>query len=176
MNFQEFKDEILRRAKEANACTSEYMRALQSNNFDKLMRVIKDNFGFACEGKVIDSSLIESCKDEFNANGIYCNVNVSAGFLLVSGNASVEARGNASVEASDNASVKARGNASVKARGNESVEAWGNASVEAWDNTYVTSYSIIECKLSDNAIYRIRGSNTIRYISDKIKFEKVNTI
>jgi hypothetical protein len=229
MEFNKLKNEILRRAKEARACTAEYQRAYQSNDCVELMQVIKDNFHFAVNNKVIDPSLIESCKDQFNANGIYCNVDVSDGFLLASGNATVrawgnatvrawgsatvEASGNATVEASgnatvraldnatveasgnatvralDNATVRASDNATVRASDNATVEAWGNATVEAWDsatvragdnatveawdNAYVTSYHTIECKLRDNAIYRIRESNTVRYVSDEIKFEKV---
>jgi hypothetical protein len=167
MEFNEFKKEILRRAKEANACADEYRRAYRSNDYSELIQVIKDNFNFAVIRKVIDPSLIEAYKDEFNANQIYCNVDVTSGFLLAWGNATVKAWGNATVEASDNATVKAWGNATVKA----SV----NATVEASDNAYTTSYCIIECKLSGDAIYRIRESNTIRYASDNIRFEKVKT-
>jgi hypothetical protein len=222
MNFNELKQEILRRAKEAGACTGEYLRALRSTDYVELMQVIKDNFDFAARHKVIDPALIESCKDQFNANQIYCNVDVSAGFLLAGnatvrawgnatvrawgsatveawGNATVRAWGSATVEASGNATVRASGNATVRAWGSATVEAWDSATVEAWDsatvrawgsatveawdsatveawgNTYTTSLYTIECKLRDNAIYRIRQSNTVRYVSDDINFEKVPT-
>ena len=197
MEFNDFKNEILRRAKEADACSGEYRRAYQSNDYSELMQVIKDNFDFAVRRKVIDPSLIETYKDQFTANQIYCNVDVTAGFLLASDNATVEASDNATVEASDNATVEAWGNATVKASDNATVKAWGNATVEAsdnatveawgnatvkasdnatveaWGNAYITSYYTIECKLHDNAIYRIRESNTVRYVSDNINFEKV---
>ena len=150
MEFNDFKNEILRRAKEADACSGEYRRAYQSNGYSELMQVIKDNFGFAVRYNVIDPSLIETYKDQFNANQIYCNVDAGSGFLFASDNATVRAWGNATVEASD------------------------NATVEAWGNAYVTSYYVIECKLRDNAIYRIRESNTVRYVSDNINFEKVS--
>ena len=156
MEFNDFKNEILRRAKEANACTNEYRRAYQSNDFGELMQVIKDNFNFVVQHKIIDQSLIESYKDQFTANQIYCNVDVTAGFLLACGNAT----------------VRALGNATVRAWGNATVRALGNATVEACGNAYITSYCTIECKLSDNAIYRIRKSNTIRYVSNNIKFDK----
>jgi hypothetical protein len=149
MEFNDFKNEILRRAKEADACNSEYRRAYQSNDYNELMRVIKDNFDFAVRRKVIDPSLIETYKDQFMANQIYCNVDVTTGFLL----------------ACDNATVKACDNATV--------EAWDNATVKAWGNAYITSYYAIGCKLRGNAIYRIRESNTVRYVSDNINLEKV---
>jgi hypothetical protein len=197
MEFNELKEEILRRAKEAKACTNEYRRACLSNDFCELMQVIKDNFHFAVSRKVIDASLIEANKDQFNANQIYCNVDVERGFLLACDNATVEAYDNATVkaydnatvEACDNATVKAYDNATVKAYNNATVEAYNNATVEAYDNatvkaynnatieardnSYVTSYCNLECKLSGNAIYRIRKSNTVMYASDDIRFKKV---
>ena len=88
------------------------------------------------------------------------------------GNATVKACGNATVKAWGNATVEACGNATVKACGNATVEACDNATVEACGNAYVSSYVIVECKLSDNAIYRIRRDNIIRFASDSIKFEK----
>ncbi|EGK03287.1 hypothetical protein, partial [Dysgonomonas mossii] len=86
--------------------------------------------------------------------------------------ATVEASGNATVRASDNATVRACDNATVEASGNATVRASGNATVEASGNAYITSYYTIECILSDNSIYRIRESNTIKFASDEIKFEK----
>jgi hypothetical protein len=189
MNFNEFKTEILRRAKETGACAKEYRRACESNDFSELMQVIKDNFDYAVRNNVIDPSLIETCKEQFNANKIYCNVDVTEGFLLASGNATVKASGSATVKAWGNATVRASGNATVEAWDGATVEAWDGATVEAWDgatvkawdgatvkawgNAYITSHYTIECKLRNNAIYRIRESNTIRYASDDIKFEKV---
>ena len=138
--FNQFKEEILKRAKQADACKPEYARAYKSETFAELIQVIKDNFNFAVSGKVIEPNIIEEYKDEFNTNDVWCNVERSSGFVL--------AYGNATVEAYDNATVKAYGNA------------------------YVSSFYVVECKLSDNAIHRIRVSNTIRYASDTIKFEK----
>ena len=194
--FNQFKEEILKRAKQADACKPEYARAYKSETFAELIQVIKDNFNFAVSGKVIEPNIIEEYKDEFNTNDVWCNVERSSGFVLAYDNATVKAYDNATVEAYDNATVEAYGNATVKAYdnatveayGNATVEAYGNATVEAYDNAtvkaydnatvkaygnaYVSSFYVVECKLSDNAIHRIRVSNTIRYASDTIKFEK----
>lgn len=43
-NFETIKSEILRRAKEAHACTEQYSRAYKSENMAQLCAVIKDNF------------------------------------------------------------------------------------------------------------------------------------
>ena len=80
---------------------------------------------------------------------------------------------NSSVEARGNSSVEAWGNSSVEARGNSSVVAYDNSSVEARGNSYTTSYDVIECKLNEHAIHRIRKTNTIRYADKDMKFELV---
>ena len=87
--------------------------------------------------------------------------------------ATVRAWGSATVEACDSATVRAWGSATVQASGNATVEACDSATVEASGSAYVTSYSTIECSLSDKAIYRIRETNTIRFVSEKLKFEKI---
>ena len=147
--FENFKSEILKRAKKANACRPEYGKACSSETFSELMQVIKDNFNFATQFRVIEPEIIEMYIDEFNANQIYCNMDVSSGFML------------------------AYGSATVKAYDSATVEAYGSATVEAYGSVYVTSYWIMECKLYNNAIYRIREKNVIRYASDSVKFEKV---
>ena len=103
-NFKEFKEEILKRAKAADACTPEYKRAYKSKSFEELLQVIKDNFDFAVRRKVIDIDLIKLYEPEFYKSKIYGNVDVSEGYLLVD-NTTVEALGNATVRALGNATV-----------------------------------------------------------------------
>ena len=170
-NFETIKSEILRRAKEAHACTEQFSRAYKSENMAQLCTVIKDNLRWACNNKVLTVDLLEQYKIEFSEHEIYVNVSVERGFMLCD-SATVKACGNATVEAWGSATVEACGNATVEAWGNATVEACGNATVEAWGNAYCASYSTIECKLSDNAIYRVRSSNIVYYASDDIKFEK----
>lgn len=102
--FNEFKEEILKRTKEANACRPEYGREYRSKTFTELMQVIKDNFQFAASGKIIEPTIIEAYKEEFNANMIWCNIDCSTGYLLVD-SATVEASGSATVRAYDSAYV-----------------------------------------------------------------------
>ena len=146
-NFEAIKAEILSRAKEARACTEQYGRAYKSETLQELCNVIKDNFHWCYNNKVITPDLLMQYREDFAQNEIFINISVQSGYLLC-----------------DNATVEAWGNATVKACDNATVEAWGNA--------YCTSYCTIECKLSDNAIYRVRSTNTIYYSSDKINFIK----
>ena len=210
--FEQFKNELLARAKAADACAAQYSRALHAETMDSLLAVVRDNFRWAARNDVLTGEFIDEWEDEFAAGSIWHNCNVENGYLLATegrfeardnssvvardnssvealgnssvvawdnssvvawDNSSVEARGNSSVEAWDNSSVEARGNSSVEARGNSSVEARGNSSVEARDNSYTTSYDVIECKLNEHAIHRIRKTNTLRYADKNMKVELV---
>jgi hypothetical protein len=182
--FEEFKDIILNKAKEESACKGQYQRALKSGTFEDLISIIKDNFQWSINHKIIDPILIKEYKQEFNVNGIWCNENICNGFLLATGNATVRAYGNATVEAYGNATVEAYGNATVRAydnaiveaTGNATVEAYGNATVRAYGNAYIYSYYIIECKLKDNAVYRLISENKIFYPEETaINIEKQTT-
>ena len=186
-NFKAIKAEILNRAKIAQACIEQYGRAYKSETLQELCDVIKNNFYWCTDNKVITPDLLMQYREDFAQNGIFINISVQSGFLLCD-NATVEAYDNTTVKAYGNAAVKAYGNATVKAYGNATVEAYdnatveaydnatvkayGNATVEAYDNAYCTSYYIIECKLSGNAIYKVRSTNTIYYSSNNIKFIK----
>ena len=188
VRFEKFKEEILARAKAADACAEQYSRALHAETLDELLAVVRDNFRWAVYNDVIDGGFIDKWKDEFAAGRIWHNCDVEDGFLLATegrfearGNSSVVARGNSSVVAwdnssvvaRDNSSVVARGNSSVVARDNSSVVAWDNSSVVAWGNSYTTSYDVIECQLNEHAIHRIRSTNTIRYADKDMKFQLV---
>ena len=154
-DFEDIKAEILNRAKAAKACTEQYSRAYKSETLQELCSVIKDNFNWCFNNKVITSNLLMQYREDFAQNDIFINISVRSGFLLC-----------------DNATVEAWGNATVKAWDNATVKAWGNVTVEACDNAYCTSHCIIECKLSNNAIYRVKSTNTVYYSSDNINFIK----
>ena len=243
--FEELKKIILERARNASACREQYGRAYRAENLEELMQVVRDNFWWACHNRVIDSDIVDAYRDEFATGKIWHNENITEGFLIASGSATVEAYGNATVradgnatvraygsatveadgnatveaycnatveaygnatvkasdsatvKASDSATVRADGNATVRAYGsatvraydsatvkaygsatveaycNATVEAYGNATVRAYDSAYVTSWDIFECKLSDAAIWRIQKNNTVRYIDENMKFEKI---
>ena len=194
-DFEDIKAEILNRAKAAKPCTEQYSRAYKSETLQELCSVIKDNFNWWVNNKVITSDLLIQYRKDFAQNDIFINISVRCGFLLCDnatveacdnatveawgnaivkayGNAIVEAWGNAIVKAYGNAIVKAYDNAIVKACDNATVEAYDNATVEACDNAYCTSHHIIECKLSGDAIYRVKSTNTVYYSSDNINFIK----
>ena len=170
--FEEIKKEILERAHKAGACTEQYKRAYQSDNLETLCNVIKDNFWWCCRNNVLDGELIDKYKEIFSENKIYHNVSVESGWLLASGNSTVEAYGNSTVKAYGNSTVEAYDNSTVEAYGNSTVEAYDNSTVKAYDNSYINCRSTIECVIKDNSIVRRWDTNTIQYVSDELKFEK----
>ena len=160
--FEEIKKEILERAHNARACTIQYKRAYQSENLETLCNVIKDNFWWCCRNNVLDGELIDKYKKIFSDNKIYHNVSIKSGFLLASGNSTVEASGNSTVKAYDNSTVKASGNSTVKASGNSTVQASGNSTVEASGNSTVKASGNSTVEAYDNSTVQAYGNSTVK--------------
>jgi len=172
-NFEKIKEKIIKSAKENGACKPEFRRALESSTLKELCNVLKDNFNWGCSNNVITPDLINEFKDEFASCDIFINQDVSSGFLLAWGSATVEAWGSATVEAYGSATVEAWGSATVEAYGSATVEAYDSATVKAWGSATVFCRSTIECKISDKVIIRRTDINTIQYCDENMKFEKI---
>lgn len=152
-NFNEIKQEILRRAKKASACKSEYGRAYAAENLYELSEVIKDNFDWACDYGVLTVDLIEQYKEDFSANDIYANQNVKYGYLLCS---------NAKVEVYGNTIVKAYGNSKVEAYESATVEAFDSTAVRAYDSTMIQANNNVTVKAYNTATVEARGRATVK--------------
>lgn len=161
--FKEIKDEILRRGYKANAC-DEIDRAEDSESMKELSQVIKDNFSWCCYKKVLDVDIITQYSEEFASVGIYANESRSDGYVVIDSEVS-ELSGNAIAILFGNATVnEVFGNATVnEVCDNATVNrVCDNATVnEVCGNAYISVYSYIECKISDNAIMRVRSENKI---------------
>ncbi len=186
MNFKEFKTEMVSRCKSKSACTTEFKRVLDSENYKELITVLTDNFSWSCNNKIIDIELLEKVGNKtLNKYDLAINVTVIKGFLLVDsatveawgsatvearGSATVKARGSATVKAWDNATVEARGSATVEARGsatveaggNATVKAWGSATVKAWDNATVEAWGSATVEARDSATVEAGGNATVK--------------
>jgi len=174
--FEGLKAEILRRAKEAQACVPEYSRAYKVETLQELMEVVKENFYWCCAHGVITPELVAEHEEEFEWNGIYANKSVKSGYILASGNATVEAWGNATVRAWDNATVRASGNATVRASDNATVRAWDNATVRASGNATVRASGNATVRASGNATVEASGNATVEasgnaYVSSFFKIK-----
>ena len=128
--FEEIKKEILERAHNARACTIQYKRAYQSENLETLCNVIKDNFWWCCRNNVLDGELIDKYKKIFSDNKIYHNVSIKSGFLLASGNSTVQAYDNSTVEAYDNSYINCRSTIECVLKDNSIVRKWDTNTIQ----------------------------------------------
>ena len=176
--FEELKKIILERAHAAGACREQYGRAYKAENLADLMAVVRNNFYWAVNNRVIDGELIDTYKAEFNEGRIWHNENTAEGCLLASDSATVEASGSATVRASDSATVRASDSATVEASGSATVRAYdsatvraygsatveasGSATVEAYGSATVEAYGSATVEASGSATVRAYGSATVR--------------
>lgn len=134
MEFNQFKNEILGRAKKARACKEEYKRAFESETLGDLMAVIKDNFRFAVLEKVIDGQMITENKKEFNKAGMFYNTNVLNGCLLADGCGSYKVMGTSEVVAFDGVELDVFGRSIVYAKDDVFVRGFENSQTFLFDS------------------------------------------
>ena len=150
--FEDVKEELLQRAREAGACQKGYKMGLEANSKQELLKAITENWQWVLYiKKIVDAKYLEEnfTQDELNEAGIYtCGTHeirtVSFAYdsatVKACGSATVEACGSATVEAYDSATVKAYGSATVEAYDSATVEAYDSATVEAYDSATVEAY------------------------------------
>ena len=124
--FEELKEELLNRAKNANACQNGYKMGLDAKNKADLLKAITANwFWVLIDARIVDAIYLEEnfTEEELSEAGIYtrkCHEVRTVSFAC----------GSATVKAYDSATVKACGSATVKACGSATVEACGDSYVE----------------------------------------------
>ena len=145
--FNNFKEEILERAKAKNACKYQYVIACETSTIKDLCDVIKDNFHWCCHNAIFSPQIIEKYRELFADNDIFFNCDCQQGFLQVCGDAKVDVCNNVRVYAYDNAMITARHDADVFAIDNVTVNAMDNAKVLAYDNAIisVSDYARVRC-------------------------------
>ena len=184
MEFKEFKEEILKRAKEKEACSDEYKAAYKSVDFSELFLVISDNFNWVCEEKVIDIPLLEKLNEDIlTENRFYINKSSNNGFIMAdsatvsawdsatvraSGSATVSAWGSATVSASDSATVRASDSATVSASDSATVSAWGSATVRASGSATVSAWGSATVRAWGSAYIDAKNDNIEHKISDRV--------
>ena len=131
--FEELKEELLTRAKNAGACQSGYAMGLRSNTKADLLKAITENwFWVLRDAKIVDAEYLEDnfTEEELSQAGIYTKNThkvITASFAC----------GSATVKAYDSATVKAYDSATVKAYDSATVEAYDSATVKAYDDSYI---------------------------------------
>lgn len=108
--FEELKEELLTRAKNAGACQSGYAMGLRSNTKADPLKAITENwFWVLRNAKIIDAEYLEDnfTEEELSQAGIYTkNTHEVRTASFACGSATVKAYGSATVEAYDNSYVE----------------------------------------------------------------------
>lgn len=108
--FEELKEELLTRAKNAGACQSGYAMGLRSNTKADLLKAITENwFWVLRNAKIIDAEYLEDnfTEEELSQAGIYTkNTHEVRTASFACGSATVKAYDSATVEAYDNSYVE----------------------------------------------------------------------
>ena len=131
--FEELKEELLNRAKNANACQNGYKMGLDAKNKADLLKAITANwFWVLIDARIVDAIYLEEnfTEEELSEAGIYtrkCHEVRTVSFAC----------GSATVKAYGSATVKACGSATVEACGSATVKAYDSATVKAYDDSYV---------------------------------------
>ncbi len=124
--FEELKEELLIRAKNAGACQAGYAMGLRSDTKSDLLKAITENwFWVLRSAKIVDAKYLEDnfTEEELSEAGIYTrNTHVVSTASFACGSATVKAYDSATVKACESATVEACGSATVKAYGNSYVE------------------------------------------------------
>lgn len=108
--FEELKEELLNRAKNANACQNGYKMGLDAKNKADLLKAITANwFWVLRDARIVDAIYLEEnfTEEELSEAGIYtrkCHEVRTVSFAC--GSATVEAYGSATVEAYDESYVE----------------------------------------------------------------------
>ena len=132
--FEELKEELLNRAKNANACQNGYKMGLDAKNKADLLKAITANwFWVLIDARIVDAIYLEEnfTEEELSEAGIYtrkCHEVRTVSFAC--GSATVKAYDSATVEAYDSATVEAYDSATVKAYDSATVKACGDSYVE----------------------------------------------
>ena len=132
--FEELKEDLLTRAKNAGACQRDYAMGLRSETKADLLIAITENwFWVFRDEKIVDAEYLEDnfTEEELLQAGIYIRgIHKVKTSSFAFGSATVEAFGSATVEAFGSATVEAYDSATVKAYDSATVKAFGNSYVE----------------------------------------------
>nr|DAV67841.1 MAG TPA: hypothetical protein [Caudoviricetes sp.] len=164
--FEELKEELLTRAKNADACQSGYAMGLRSNTKADLLKAITENwFWVLRDAKIIDAEYLEDnfTEEELSQAGIYTkNTHEVRTASFACDSATVKACGSATVKACGSVTVKACGSVTVEAYDSATVEACGSATVEAYDSATVKACDSATVEACDSATVKACGSATVK--------------
>ena len=108
-NFKEQKQEIIERAKKAEACKAEFQKAVNAENITELIKVVKDNLKWSINTGMLNAKSLEDIFgiDFLKDNHIYTsgenNIRITEGnafiYTLDSSSANVKTWGSSKIQA-----------------------------------------------------------------------------
>ena len=168
--FEELKEDLLTRAKNAGACQRGYAMGLRSETKADLLIAITENwFWVFRDEKIVDAEYLEDnfTEEELLQAGIYIRgIHKVKTSSFAFNSATVEAFGSATVEAFDSATVKAYDSATVEAFGSATVEAFDSATVKAYDSATVKAFDSATVEAFGTATVEAYGSVTVEAYGD----------
>ena len=182
MEFQGFKDWLIVAAKQADACASQYKRALESQTWEQLLTVVKENANWLYSNNIITTDSLVNVPDEILLeNGIYVkktNVTQNAGLAIYYSSTS-EHYGSSTSNHYDSSTSKHYGSSTSNHYDSSTSEHYGSSTSEHYGSSTSNHYgsstskhygsstygSVYELKdtsiIHDQAIVRERSSDKI---------------
>ena len=171
--FEEIKEELLRRAKEAGACTDGYRMGLGAKCKQDLLKAITENWCWVLvSAKIIDAEYLKDnfTEEELNEAGIYVSgIHETSTIAFACGSATVKAYDSATVEACGSATVEAYDSATVEAYDSATVEAYDSATVKAYDSATVEACGSATVEAYDSATVEACGNSYVEDCTGNIR-------
>lgn len=150
-NFNEVKESIIAVAKQAGICSQGYTQLKEAKSFKDLCNVAKGAFEWCVESKVLTPEFIQAHLKECNAEGIFLNQDVTAGYCLVTSFSEIRADEHSFVYVMENGIVDAHDSTYVIATDNAEVTAYDFAHVKAKGNSGVIANDFVTVLASESA-------------------------
>ena len=161
--FEETKAKLIVSAKLADACKEGFTKLKEAKTWFDLCVIARESFEWCIDNDLLTPELMtEHCKDCNNAN-LYCNENVTNGFVLATGNSEIDVHGHCLVVAKDNSIVHAYDTSYVIAKDHANIMCWDSTRVHAEGYALVTAYnhSVVDVEKGTSAAVEAFDSSII---------------
>ena len=140
MDFGEYKNELIKISKTIDACKEGYAQLIKAESWFDLCLIVRDSFEWCVNNNLITPELIKEHWLDCKKANIFCNENVTNGFVIVTSKSEITANGHSFVIALDDSKVTAFDTTYVIAKGNAEITANDDVIVKAYDNAAVLAY------------------------------------
>ena len=145
MDFGEYKKELIKISKTIDACKVGYAQLLKSESWFDLCLIVRDSFEWCVNNNLITPELIKEHWLDCKKANIFCNENVTNGFVIATSKSEITANGHSF--------VIAKGNSEITANDDVIVKAYDNAAVLAYDYSRVHTYGTNKVLKADESTH-----------------------